>query len=216
MDTRPPLVSRPAPTEGMSVMTGTVKLLTNLAFAVMLLFGVLGGLFVAGYAFEDLSTWAAIGSTAAWLVPTVLLCLLSFSSHPAVPTVFVALTGLVAAFTVVDATVHLVDRDVIGPVAAIGVFALAVSLAFLGRRLMSLAGLLLVGLGVVQLVATAVGFVDEWRAGGGPGLRDLLTTSSGVVVVPMLLAGTLFLVAGGLAHQSGRFWHLPPAPRPAH
>ncbi|MDO8108397.1 hypothetical protein Q6348_14455 [Isoptericola sp. b441] len=197
-------------------MTGTAKLLTNLAFAMMVLFGVIGGLFIAGYAFEDLSTWAAIGSTAAWLVPTVLLCLLSFSAHPAVPTVFVVLSGLVATFTVLDATTHLVDRDAIGPVAAIGVFALAVSLAFLGRRRMSLAGILLVGLGVVQLVATGVGFVDEWRGGGGPGLGDLLTTSSGVIVVPMLLVGALFLVAGGLAHQSGRFWHLPPAARPAH
>lgn len=197
-------------------MTGTARLLTNLAFAVMVLFGVIGGLFVAGYAFEDLSTWAAIGGTAAWLVPTVVLCLLTFSPHPAVPTVFVVLSGLVATFTILDATIHLVDRDLLGPVAAIGVFALAVSLAFLGRRRMSLTGLLLVGLGVIQLIATSIGFLGEWRGGGGPGLGDLLTTSSGVIVVPMLLAGTLFLVAGGMAHQSGRFWHLPPATHPAH
>ena len=70
---------------------------------------------------------------------------------------------------------------------------------------------------MVQLAATSIGFLQEWRDGGGPGLGHLLTTSSGVVVVPMLVAGALFLVAGGLAHQSLRFWnHLPPAAHAAH
>jgi hypothetical protein len=202
----------------MSAMTGTAKILTYIAFTLMALFGVVGGLFVAGYAFEDLSTWAAIGSTAAWLVPTVVLCLLALTRYSAVPTVFVVLTGLVAAFTLVDSSVGLVDRDALGPVAAIGVFALAVSLAVLGLRQASLAGLLLVVLGLVQLAATSIGFLGEWEAGGGPRLGALLTTSSGVIVVPLLLVGALFLVAGGLAHQSMRFWHhdLPPTARPAH
>ena len=198
-------------------MTGTAKILKYIAFGAMVLFGVVGGLFVAGYAFEDLSTWAAIGSTAAWLVPPEVLSLLALTRYSAVPTVFVVLTGLVVAVTLLDSSVNLVDRDALGPVAAIGVFALGVSLAFLGLRETSLAGLLLVVLGVVQLAATSIGFIDEWRAGGGPGLGDLLTTSSGVIVVPLLVVGALFLVAGGLAHQSLRFWHhLPPAAHAAH
>ncbi len=198
-------------------MTGTAKILTYIAFTVMVLVGVVGGLFVAGYAFEDLDTWAAIGSTAAWLVPTVVLCLLALTRYSAVPTVFVVVTGLVAAFTLLDSSVGLVDRDALGPVAAIGVFALAVSLAFLGLREASLAGLLLVVLGVVQLAATSIVFLEEWQADGGPGLRALLTTSSGVIVVPLLVVGALFLVAGWLAHQSLRYWHhLPPTARPAH
>ena len=197
-------------------MTGTARVLKYIAFTLMVLVGLVGGLFVAGYAFEDLSTWAAIGSTAAWLVPTVVLCLLALTTYSAVPTVFVVLTGLVSAFTLLDSAVGLVDRDSLGPVAAIGVFALAVSLAFLGLRQASLAGLLLVVLGVVQLAATSIGFVEEWQAGGGPGLGALLTTSSGVIVLPMLVVGALFLVAGGLAHQSMRFWHLPPTVHTAH
>ncbi len=197
-------------------MTGTARILRNTAFSVMLIVGVVGGMFVAGYAFADLSTWAAIGSTAGWLVPAVLLCLLALTAYSAVPTVFVVLTGLVAAFTLLDSSVGVVDRDALGPVAAIGVFALAVPLAFLGLRRASLAGLLLLGLGVAQLAATAVGFVGEWRDRGGPGLGHLLMTSSGVVVLPLLLVGTLFLLAGGLAHQSMRFWHLPPTTRAAH
>ncbi len=197
-------------------MTGAAKVLKYIAFTLMVLVGLVGGLFVAGYAFEDLDTWTAIGSTAAWLVPTVVLCLLALTSSSAVPTVFVVLTGLVSAFTLLDSAVGLVDRDSLGPVAAIAVFALAVSLAFLGLRQSSLAGLLLVVLGVVQLAATSLVFVQEWQGGGGPGVGHLLTTSSGVIVLPMLFVGALFLVAGGLAHQSMRFWHLPPTAHAAH
>jgi hypothetical protein len=200
----------------MSAMTGTAKILRNTAFSVMVLLGVLGGAFVAGSTFEDLGTWAAIGSTAAWLVPTVVLCLLALTAYSAVPTAFVVLTGFAAAFTLLDSAMTIIDRDAIGPVAAIGVFALAVSLAFLGLRQASLAGLLLLTLGAAQLAATAIGVRDEWQAGAGPGLGHLLTTSSGVIVLPVLLVGALFLLAGGLAHQSMRFWHLPPTVRSAH
>ncbi|HMM97099.1 hypothetical protein, partial [Phycicoccus sp.] len=192
-------------------MAGTAKILTYTAFGVMVLFGVVGGLFVAGYAFEDLSTWAAIGSTAAWLVPGVVLCLLALTTYSAVPTVFVGLTGLVSAVTILDSTLNLVDRDALGPVVAIGVFVVGVSLAVLALRETVLAGLLLVVLGVVQLAATSIGFLDEWRSGGGPGPGHLLTTSSGVIVVPLVVVGALFLVAGRLAHRSLRFrHHLPP------
>ena len=192
-------------------MTGTARFLTNAAFTFLVAFGVLGGLFVAGYAFADLSTWAAIGSTAAWLVPILVLAAVARWWRDRAPAVFVTLTVLVAGLTVLDSAFGFVDRDAAGPVAAIGVFSLGVSLAFLGLYRTALAGLLLVVLGVAQLAATALGFVEDWQGGGGPGLGHLLTTSSGIVVVPLLLAGTLFLIAGALSHESVKFWHLPPA-----
>lgn len=192
-------------------MTGTAKVLKYAAFTLLVFFGVVGGLFIAGYAFEDLSTWAAIGSTAAWMVPILVLVAVARWWRDWAPAVFVTLTALVAGLTILDSAFGFVDRDAVGPVAAIGVFSLGVALAFLGLYRTALAGLLLVVLGGAQLAATALGFVDEWQSGGGPGLGDLLTTSSGIVVVPLLLAGTLFLIAGGLNHESVKFWHLPPA-----
>ena len=98
----------------------------------------------------------------------------------------------------------------------IGVFALAVSLGFLGLHRSSLAGLLLILLGVAQLGATVLGFSGELADGTGPGLGSMLTTSSGVVVAPLLLVGVLFLVAGALTHDSLRFWHPPETMHPAH
>ncbi|MGN6129287.1 MAG: hypothetical protein ACTHOK_03010 [Nocardioidaceae bacterium] len=46
-------------------MTRVARVLTVLAFGLMALFGVLGSMFVAGYAFEDLPLPAAVGLTAA-------------------------------------------------------------------------------------------------------------------------------------------------------
>ena len=206
----------PMRVRGMSAMTGTAKVLRYAAFTLMMLLGLLGGLFVAGYAFEDLSTWAAIGSTAAWLLPTVALGVVAFRYPNESAPWFAGLTGVVAVLTLLDSAVQVVDRDAVGPVAAIGVFALAVSLAVLGLRRAALAGLLLVLLGLAQLGATVVGFADELRGGGGPSLGDLLTTSGGVIVTPVVLVGLLYLVAGSLTHESPRFRHLPPSVHPAH
>jgi hypothetical protein len=198
-------------------MTGTAKVLRYAAFTLMILVGLLGGLVVAGYAFEDLSTWAAIGSTAAWLLPTVALGVVAFRYPNESAPWFVGLTGVAAVLTLLDSAVQVVDRDAVGPVATIGVFALAVSLAVLGLRRAALAGLLLVLLGLAQLGGTVLGFADELRdGGGGPGLGDLLTTSGGVIVTPVVLVGLLYLVAGSLTHESPRFRHLPPSAHPAH
>ncbi|HET6967057.1 MAG TPA: hypothetical protein VFI44_02215 [Ornithinibacter sp.] len=198
-------------------MTGTAKVLRYAAFTVMALFGLLGGLFAAGYAFDDLDTWWAIGLTAAFTVPTVALGVVAFRYPARSAPWFVGLTGVVAVLTLLDAGFTLVDADSVGPVVGIGVFALAVSLAFLGLHRSALAGLLLVMLGLAQLGAVVLGFADELADGGGPGLADMLTTSSGVIVVPMVVVGVLFLVAGALTHESPRFWHrLPPTMHAAH
>ena len=196
----------------MSVMSGTAKVLRYAAFTLMALFGLLGGLFVAGYAFEDLSTWAAIGVTAAMAVPTIVLSVVAFRYPTQTAPWFVGLSGVVAVLTLLNASFDLVDTDSVGPVVAVAVFALAVSLGFLGLNRAALSGVLLVMLGLAQLGAVVLGFAGELAEGGGPGLGDMLTTSSGVIVVPMLVVGVLFLVAGALTHESLRFRHQVPPP----
>ncbi|GAA4405949.1 hypothetical protein GCM10023168_20170 [Fodinibacter luteus] len=200
----------------MSAMAATARILRYTAFTLMALFGLLGGLFAAGYAFEDLSTWVAVGSTLAVAVPTIVLSVLAFRLPDATAPWFVALTGLVAVGTLLDAGFQLVDRDAVGPVVAIGVFALAVSLAVLGLHRSALAGVLLLLLGAAQLGGVVLGFSGELAEGGGPSLGAVLTTSSGVVVVPLLVVGLLFVVAGALTHDSLRVRHLPPTAHPAH
>lgn len=203
----------------MSAMTGKVRILRNTAFVLMTLFGVLGGLFAAGYAFEDLAVGAALGVTLAWVVVAAGLAVLALRAPTAAPPAFVVLTVVVAGLSILDATLGLLDRDAVGPVSSIGVLVLATGLGFLGLRRAALAGGLLWVLGLGQLVATVAGRRADLGGGEGPGLGDLLTTSSGVVVVPLLVVGTLFLLAGALGHDSWRFWPLPaagPRHRPAH
>ena len=190
-------------------MAGFASVLRYVAFTLMALFGLLGGLFVAGYAFEDPGGWAAVGMTALWVVPMVALCVFALRRPAAAGTVLVGVTATVAAFTLLDSVVGLVPRDDLGPVAAIVVFALGVVLAFLGLHQAGLAGLLMVAISLAQLAATMLVLVGAGGPGEGPGTGAMLTTSSGVVVVPLLVVGALFLVAAAMAHES-------PLPRRTH
>jgi hypothetical protein len=194
----------------------TAKVLRYTAFTIMTLFGVVGGLFVAGYAFEDLDTWVAIGSTAAWLVPTIVLSVVALRWPDAAAPVLVGLAVVAAVVTVLDAAFTVVDVDAVGPVMAIAVFATAVALGFLGLHREALSGLLLVLLAVAQLGATVLSRAGDVGEPGGPSVTDLLTTSSGVIVVPMALVGVLYLVAGALDHEPPVLRHLPPTTRAAH
>jgi hypothetical protein len=200
----------------MSAMTGTARVLRYAAVTLMTLFGLLGGMFAAAYAFEDLGPWAALGSTSAVAVPTTVLSVVAFRSPERAAPWFVALTGAVGLFTLLDAGLRAVDANLVGPVVAIGVFALAVSLGFLGLHRPALAGLLLVLLGAAQFGAVVLRFSGELAGGGAPGLGNMLATSSGVIVVPLLGVGILFLVAGALTHDTPRLWHPRPTTHPAH
>jgi hypothetical protein len=183
-------------------MAGFASVLRYVAFTLMALFGLLGGLFVAGYAFEDPGGRAAVGMTALWVVPMVALCVFALRRPAAAGTVLVGVTATVAAFTLLDSVVGFIPRDDLGPVAAIVVFALGVVLAFLGLHRAALAGLLMVAISLAQLAATMLVIVGAGGPGEGPGTGAMLTTSSGVVVVPLLVVGALFLVAGAMAHES--------------
>jgi hypothetical protein len=193
----------------MTVMRLAAKVLRYTAFTIMVLFGVVGGLFVAGYAFEDLDTWVAIGSTAAWLVPTLVLSVFALRRPDSAAPVLVVLACVAALVTVLDAVFGFVDVDVAGPVMAIAVFATAVALGFLGLHHEAVSGVLLILLAAAQLAATLIGHAGGVGEPGGPRITDLLTTSSGAVVMPMVVVGVLYLIAGALDHQPDGERHLP-------
>ena len=189
------------------------RTLKYVAFTLMALFGLLGGMFVAGYAFEDPGGWAAVAMTAAWVVPLAALAVFALLRPEAAAPVFVGVTVVVGLFTLADSSVGIIPRDDWGPVAAIVVFALGVALAFLGLRRALLAGALMVAIALTQLVATMAGLaIHVTGDGGGPAAG--LGTSSGVVVVPILVIGALFVTAG---RAEGEHLHLHwPQIHPAH
>ena len=188
-------------------MTGSAVVLRRVAFGVMAVFGLFGTLFVAGETFADPGGWAAAGVTALWLVPMLGLVALAVLRPELSARVMVPVTLVVAVATVADAAFALVPRDSWGPVAAIAVFATAVVLGFLGLHEAGLAGRLIVGLALAQLVATVLTPMLHGRGEGGPGAS--LGGSSGVVVMPLLLVGALFLVSDMLERTSDDGRHIP-------
>jgi hypothetical protein len=195
-------------------MTRVARIVRYVAFGAMVLFGLGGGLFAAGYAFEDPGGWTAVAMTVLWVLPVALLVLLALLRPAAAGPVFVGVTAVVATATVLDAAFELVPRDAWGPVGAVSVLGLAVALAFLGLHRAGLAGLLMVVLGLAQLLATVLPHLGQ-PPGEGPGLGAMLGGSSGVVVLPLLVDGALFLVSGRLAHEPLRPGGTP-RPRAAH
>lgn len=195
-------------------MTRAARIVRYVAFGAMALFGLVGGLFAAGYAFEDPGGWTAVAMTVLWVLPVALLVLLALLRPAAAGPVFVGVTAVVATATVLDAAFALVPRDAWGPVGAVSVLGLGVALAFLGLHRAGLAGLLMVVLGLAQLLATVLAHLGE-APGEGPGLGAMLGGSSGVVVPPLLVVGALFLVSGRLAHEPLRSGGTPRA-RAAH
>lgn len=198
-------------------MTGAAKVLRYTAFGLMVLFGLLGGLFVAGYAFEDPGGWTAVLMTAGWVLPMLALIGYAVVRKQAAAPVFVAVTAFVGLGSVLDSLVTVVPRDDWGPVLAVSVFSLGVALAFLGLYRTRLAGLLMVALALVQLVATALVHLvhGDLFAAEGPGLMAILGGSSGVVVLPLLVIGALFLMSDSLTHEPRTRAHRPRV-RPAH
>jgi hypothetical protein len=177
-------------------MTRTAKVLRYVAFTFMALIGLGGGMFVAGETFVDPGGWAAVAGTAAWALPLVALSVFALRRPAAAGPVLVGATALVALFTLADSVFGIIPINDWGPVVAVAVFATGVALAFLGLHRAELAGLLMVVAGLAQLAATVIG------RGSEPGA--MFGGSSGVVVLPILLVGLLFLLAGAFGHESHR------------
>lgn len=169
-------------------MTRTAKVLRYVAFTLMALFGLGGAMAVAGGTFVDPGGWAAVAVTAAWVLPFIALCVFALRRPAAAGPVLVGATALVGVLTLTDSAVGTdVNRDT-AFYAAFAVFAIGVSLAFLGLHRAKLAGLLMVVAGLAQLAA-------NW------GHLDLVP---GLVALPILVVGLLFLLAGALGHESLR------------
>lgn len=183
-------------------MRDTPRILRYAAAVILLLVAVLGGVFAAGYAMDDMSTLFVTVAVAAWVVAAGGLGWLALrGTDVAVPTLL-AVTVVVAAVAVVDARFDLFVRDERGPVMTVAILALMVPLALLGLRRATAAGLMLLLIATVQLLSSGL---LQSVAGGEPQWGRLLAGSSGVVVVPVLVAAVLFLVAGRLSHEHVSF-----------
>ncbi len=187
------------------------KILTYVAFTLMALFGLLGGAFVLGEVFTDPGGWTAVWLSALWVVPLVGLSLFALLRPETAGPVLVVVTAVVALFTLADSLLDIIPRDDWGPVAAIVVFTLGVTLAFLGLHRALLAGSLMVGIALAQLVATLAGAAVH-AAGDGAGAG--LGGSSGVVVLPLLVIGALFVEAGRMQGDH-LHWHRASTAHPA-
>ena len=156
----------------------------------MLLVGLMGGAFIVGATLDDPGGGTAVVLTTGWLVPLVALAVLAVRRPVTAEWVYVAATLLVAGFTLADAGLDIIPRDDWGPVTTIAVFALGVALGFLGLRRPATAGLMLVGLAAVQLGAVVLSRIHD------EGPRFAVGGSSGAVILPLLVGGVLFLLAG--------------------
>ena len=190
------------------------KVLRYVAFTLMALFGLLGTMFVAGYAFEDPGGWAAVAMTAAWVVPMVGLAGFALRRPEAAEPVLIGVTVAVGLFAVLDEALGIIPSDDWGPVTAIVVFGVGVVLAFLGLHRAKIAGVLMTGLALTQLLAIIAGVAIR-ETGDGPGPGAMLGGSSGVVVLPLLVIGGLFLLTGSMDHEEVHL-HWPPSTHPAH
>lgn len=144
--------------------------------------------------------------TASWVVPVVMLGAFALRRPDAAGPVLVGVTALAVLFTLADAAIGIVPRDVWGPVATVVVFAVVVVLGLLGLHRAELAGLLMLVAGAAQLAATLIARGGA-AAGEGPGPGALLGGSSGVVVLPTLVIGLLLVLAGAFAGESVRGSH---------
>ena len=190
------------------------KILKYVAFTLVALFALVGGAFVLGETFTDPGGWTAVWVSALWVVPVVAMSVFALLRPEAAAPVYVVVTAVVALFTLVDSLVGIIPRDDWGPVAAIVVFALGVALAFLGLHRALLAGTLMVTAALAQLVAMMAGALVH-AGGDGAGAGVGLGGSSGVVVLPILVIGALFVEAGRMEGDQ-LHWHWPPTTHPAH
>ena len=184
-------------------MGTTARYLKIVASGILLLFAVLGGAFAAGSAFEDLPLrWVTLAAVVLLGVVAGLSWLALRRTDTAVSALLV-MTGLLAVTTVVDARWDVFDRDVNGPVMVVLLMAAAVPLAMLGLHRATEAGGMLLLLAAFQLVAS--GIVPAVAA-GEVAWQFFLRGSSGVAVLPLLVAGVLLVVAGRTGHDAVSFW----------
>ncbi|HEY5553785.1 MAG TPA: hypothetical protein VIK43_02525 [Cellulomonas sp.] len=180
------------------------------AFVLMMIYGAFAIVWVVGELLTDPGGPAGISISLSVVVAVVVLSLLAVRLPRVAPTLMGAAVALLLVFAVVEAMASVASRGPEsvargpGPVVAIAALVIAVPLAFLGLRSARLGGWLLVAAGmapVVEIVARVV-------RGGGGGLH--LGGSSGVVALPLILVGLLFLL-GAISGPRGSREGTPPS-----
>ncbi|WP_146192403.1 hypothetical protein [Cellulomonas sp. WB94] len=174
------------------------------AFVLMMIYGAFAIVWVVGELLTDPGGAAGISISLSVVVAVVVLSMVAVRLPRLAPTLMGAAVALLLVFAVVDAMVTVIPRGAEavagspGPVVAIAALVIAVPLAFLGLRSARAGGWLLVAAGiapVVEIVARVV-------RGAGGGLH--LGGSSGVVALPLILVGLLFLLGATSGRPRGR------------
>ncbi len=161
----------------------------QLGFAVSAVLGAVFGLFVAGETFTDPGGLAAVGLVALWLVPLVVLGWLAWARPDTASPILVAALGLVVAASIwyaVDPAGWRAFEDDHGPVRGVAAFVLGLALAVYGLRRTRSAGILLVVLGLVPVLAAGSGHVQP---------------SLFVLTSPALVTGLLYLLSATAARH---------------
>ncbi|HSO16642.1 MAG TPA: hypothetical protein VLS95_11860 [Arthrobacter sp.] len=160
--------------------------------AVMAVFTVLGGIFIAGYALQDPGGNTGLLITAAWVLPMLILAVAAwFWPAPTAPLLLALTASFIAAcvWLAFDPAALRAFISENGPVIAVSVIALSFPAAVLGLKRTALAGWMLVALGALPLLITVIGR-------SGP-VASLAAAS----VVP-LIAGISYLVSARMAGGS--------------
>lgn len=165
------------------------RVLRVTAVTLVVLFGLVAGLFIAGETFSDPGGWQAALLVAAWAVPMAVLGVMALWWPGLSSRVFPAVLAAVAAWVIVDSFAGVIDPDAWGPVDSISVFAVLIPCGLLGVHRAATAGWLLLAGCAAQFVATVVGMDRE----GGEPLSSALGGSTGVFVLPFLVLAVLFL-----------------------
>lgn len=141
---------------------------------------------------------------AAYVVPAVVLALVAWRRPQRAMVTVVPVVVLIAlAWVLLPLFPDEMRRwfDEVGPVLAMANGVAAVALAALGLRRPGAAGILLLATAAFVFVQLVLG-ADALRE--GPGALGLLGTSGGVMLLPMTIAGVLFLIAFELARYGDR------------
>jgi hypothetical protein len=182
----------------LSELATSASALVWVGFALSMGFCALAGLIVAGETLTDPGGWTGIGLTALWLVPMIGLAALAFyRPDTAIPVLAVATLLPIGygVWTLVDYEGARGWEDQTGPVSLVFILTIAVPLAIEGLSRPTAAGLLMVGMILLPLALSTIGAGSEW----GQAL------SIGLIAIPVLVGGVLYLLAGrSRAHSTGQ------------
>jgi hypothetical protein len=183
----------------MKEVTMFARVLRSVAVGLVALFGIVAGLFIAGETFTDPGGWEAMVLTAAWAVPLIALSVMALMRPGLGSRMLPIVLAVVAGWVVVDSLAHVIDRDAWGPVGSISMFAVVVPCGLLGVHRAAEAGWLVLAGAAAELVAT----VASMDRAGGQSLWSAFGGSTGVMVLPFLVLGVLFLAVAAAERWTG-------------